>query len=41
LDFLSDKVEYIVDHHVDNKKYLQTIKEKEIKLVGSAATLVT
>ena len=37
---LSSKVHYIIDHHVDNNKYLETIKEKEITQVGSAVTLV-
>ena len=34
------KVHYIIDHHVDNNKYLETIKEKEVKHIGSAVTLV-
>jgi inorganic pyrophosphatase/exopolyphosphatase len=37
---LMSKVHYIIDHHVDNNKYLETVKEKEVKHIGSAATLV-
>lgn len=37
---LSSKVHYIIDHHIDNNKYLETLKEKEVKHIGSAATLV-
>ena len=38
---LADRVHYIIDHHVDSKLYLDTLKEeREIRLVGSAATLV-
>jgi inorganic pyrophosphatase/exopolyphosphatase len=37
---LCDKIHYIIDHHVDSNMYLETIKHKEIKLIGSACTLV-
>ena len=37
---LGNKVHFIVDHHVDNGLYTDTLKEKEIKLIGSACTLV-
>jgi hypothetical protein len=29
-----------VDHHVDSELYKDTLIEKEIKLIGSATTLV-
>jgi hypothetical protein len=29
-----------VDHHIDNNLYGETLKEKEILLIGSAATIV-
>jgi inorganic pyrophosphatase/exopolyphosphatase len=38
---LCNKIHYIVDHHVDNELYGDTLKEKDIRLVGSATTLVT
>lgn len=38
--WLGSKVHYIVDHHVDNQLYLDTLIKKEIQLVGSATTLV-
>jgi len=37
---LSDKIHYIIDHHADHNKYLETIKEKSIMMCGSATTLV-
>lgn len=40
LEGLSGKVHFIIDHHVDSELYLDTLKEKEIKLVGSAVTLI-
>jgi inorganic pyrophosphatase/exopolyphosphatase len=40
LGFLSNKVHYIIDHHADHKKYLNTIKEKKIMICGSACTLM-
>eukprot|EP00347_Sterkiella_histriomuscorum_P007811 403347471 len=39
-DHLKSKITRIIDHHVDNKLYQDTLKEKEIQLIGSAATLV-
>jgi inorganic pyrophosphatase/exopolyphosphatase len=40
LEELGPKVEYIIDHHVDNGMYSETVKEKDIQLIGSATTLV-
>ena len=37
---LNKKVHYIVDHHVDSNMYLETLKQKDLKLIGSACTLV-
>ena len=37
---LGNKVHHIIDHHVDNGLYSETLKSKEIDLIGSAATLV-
>ena len=31
---------YILDHHVDSKLYLNTLKEKTVTKVGSAHTLL-
>lgn len=31
---------HIIDHHVDNNLYLDSLKSKELKLIGSATTLV-
>lgn len=31
---------FIVDHHVDSNLYLETLKQKDLKLIGSACTLV-
>ncbi|CDW75375.1 UNKNOWN [Stylonychia lemnae] len=38
--FLEPKIRRIVDHHIDNNLYLEQLKEKDIKLIGSATTLV-
>lgn len=38
---LGDRVHFIIDHHVDNNLYADSLQEKEVKLVGSACTLVT
>lgn len=38
--YLESKITRIVDHHIDNNLYLEQLKEKEIKLIGSATTLV-
>ena len=38
--WLKSKIHYIVDHHVDNNMYLDTLIKKEIQLIGSATTLV-
>ena len=37
---LASKVHYIVDHHIDMNLYKDSLVEKEIKLIGSASTLV-
>jgi inorganic pyrophosphatase/exopolyphosphatase len=37
---LAKKVTRIVDHHVDNNMYSEQLVEKQIELIGSAATLV-
>jgi inorganic pyrophosphatase/exopolyphosphatase len=37
---LEDKVHYIIDHHADHKKYLETVKDKKIIICGSATTLI-
>ena len=39
LEFLSDKIHYIIDHHADHELYLDTIKDKHIMTCGSATTL--
>ena len=37
---LGPKMHYILDHHVDSKLYLNTLKEKKVTKVGSAHTLL-
>ena len=37
---LGEKMHYILDHHVDSKLYLDTVKEKVVIKVGSAHTLL-
>ena len=37
---VSDKVHYIIDHHADHEKYLDSLKEKKIMICGSATTLI-
>lgn len=37
---IGSKVQFVIDHHVDNCLYGDTIKHKEVKLIGSASTLV-
>lgn len=37
---LQNKVHFIVDHHADHKKYMQTVKDKKIMICGSATTLI-
>jgi len=37
---LSPYVHFIIDHHVDNNLYLESLQFKEIKLIGSACTMV-
>ena len=36
---MASKVRRIVDHHIDNNLYTDQLIEKQIKLIGSAATL--
>ena len=38
--WLGKHVSYIVDHHVDMNLYSDTLKEKEVRFVGSACSLV-
>ena len=37
---MGSKVTKIIDHHVDSNLYLGQLVEKQIDLIGSAATLV-
>ena len=38
---LGEKVHFILDHHVDNNLYLESLVDKSIMLLGSAATLAS
>jgi inorganic pyrophosphatase/exopolyphosphatase len=38
--WLGKNVTYIVDHHVDNHAYADTVKAKEVRFIGSACSLV-
>ena len=33
-------IHYIIDHHVDSNLYLDSVKDKNVKLVGSAQSLL-
>ena len=40
LKCLEDKVHFIIDHHADHEKYLETVKDKKLIICGSATTLI-